>query len=330
MTELKPIIAVTLATSKQGYGLCTYLHDTGLYHVKALLRNPATLFAQLLAKRGIQVVDCDISKKEDLIKAFTGAYAVFAATPVFPPEQSEEEIRLGKLQGDVALETKVTHLIWSGLEDAQGISKGEFHVEHFTAKAKVENYMRKLQLPTFSAAYLSFFYTNPIEYYPPVKLQDGTLEFRFPAPGDFPYPFNDPLTSLGPIVATMLKDPTAYNGKVIPVISEEISFNRMAETFSEVTGIPAKFRRESKEEWVNDQRIKMKTPSHKLEIYEMFEFCTKYGYYRRDRDWKESRSIDPNIRTYERFLKETKWMGESYEEWKAKNFFSDDVTPVST
>jgi len=260
-------------------------------------------------------------KKEDLIKAFAGAYGVFAATPMVSPEQAEEEIQLGKLQGDAALEAKVTHLIWSGLEDAKGISKGDYQVEHFSGKAKVENYLRKLQLPTFSAAYLSFFYTNLIEYYPPIKLPDGTLEFRMPAPGDFPYPFNDPLTSLGPIVLAMLKDPTKYNGKVVPIIAEEISFNRIAETFSEVTGIPAKYKTESKEEWLNDQRIKMKTPAHKLEMFEMFEFFTKYGHFRRDRDWKESRRIDPNTRTYDRFLKETKWRGESFEEWKTKNFF---------
>jgi len=319
MSESKPIIAVVLATSKQGYGLCVHLHDSGLYHVRGLTRNPASSLAQMLAKKGIEVIACEITRKEDLIQAFTGAYGVFAATPVYPPEQAEEEIRLGKLQGDAAIESKVTHLIWSGLEDVEGISKGEFKVEHFTGKAKVENYLRKLQFPTFSAAYLSFFYTNLIEYYPPIKLEDGTLEFRMPASGDFPYPFNDPLTSVGPIVLTMLTDPTKYNGKVIPVIGEEISFNRMAETFSEVTGIPAKYRAESKEEWLNDQRVKMKTPSYKLEMFEMFEFCTKYGYFRRDRDWKESRRIDPNTRTYGQFLKETKWRGESFEEWKTKN-----------
>jgi len=261
------------------------------------------------------VVKCDSTKKEDLLKVFQGAFGVFSMTPVIPPGEKENELLWGKLQIDTALEAGVKHLVWSGLENVEAISKGRFDVPHFTYKSRVEEYARSLKSLSFTAVYLAYFFTNFIEYYVPVKDADGALVFGLPADPNKVVPWTDSTKSLGPVAAEIFSNPAKYNGKVIPIIDDEKSPQQMTEIFTKVTGVPAKFRQIPKEEWLTLPF----PPGMADEIFQMWEYSQTHGYFKEDRDKTLCRSINPQAANWEQFLKESGWRGQPFAEWKQKN-----------
>ena len=75
-------------------------------------------------------------------------------------------MELGKQQADAAVEVGVQHVIFSALENVEKITDGKKWAPHFTDKARVEEYIRRLPVAS-SFVHLAFFYTNLIEYYSP-------------------------------------------------------------------------------------------------------------------------------------------------------------------
>lgn len=57
----------------------------------------------------------DLDDKASLVKAMTGAYAVFAMTNYWDKLDMQLEIDQGKRLADAAKETGVKHYIWSSL-----------------------------------------------------------------------------------------------------------------------------------------------------------------------------------------------------------------------
>jgi uncharacterized protein YbjT (DUF2867 family) len=298
----KPIIVVSCISSKQGWGVANTLLDTGKYHVKAIARRMDEPKIKKLAAKGAEVVIADLMNKDQLKKAFKGALGLYAMTP-----KTGDQLTMGKMQADAAHEEGIKHVIWSGLENVEEITKGELKLPGFTMKAKVEEYMRNLPNRSFTltSVYLGNFYTNVIEYWPPTRNPDGSLVFKLPVNGDTKLPHHDPVTSVGPVVLAILSNPGKYADKVIPVVSEEISPNEKVALFTKVTGIPATFKT---------------APREGFEGWEIFYFAEKYGYYKKDRDLQESRRISgQNVRTWESFLKDTKWKGEPWNEFIKRN-----------
>lgn len=312
----RPTIAVIGATSKQGGSIVRSLIKTGRYNVRALTRNGTSADAKKLEKLGAEIFVGDSSKKEDLRKAFQGVQGVFAMTPVMPPAEEEREQQLGKLFADVAVEKGVKHLVWSSLENVETITNGKLKVPHFTAKAKAQEYIEGLKADiTVTSVILAFFYTNVIEYYVPQKDSDGTLTFSLPCDGNLKYPFLDPTTAAGPIVLEIFDHPEKYSNKSVPIVSDIISPNEMIQQFTKVTGIKAKFHTATEEEW-----FKLPFPKDVAdEIWQMWVFAQKDGYYHKDRDLELSRKLNPSAWTWEQFLKNTGWKGESFQTWKETN-----------
>jgi len=297
----KPIIAVSGSTSRQGWNVANTLLQSGRYHVKGLARKLDSDKAKRLAAKGAEMVYEDLRDKESLRKAFKGSHGFYAMTPA-----SGDQFLMGKNQADAAHEEGVRHLVWSGLENAQEISMGEVRLPEFTDKAKAEDYMRRIPARNFklTSVYLAFFYSNMIQYWRPKFQADGELLFKLPVQETTKLPYTDPVTSVGPVVLEIFNNPDLYSDDVIPIVNEEISPREMVEQFTAVTGVPADFRTAAREEF---------------EDWEMLYFAEKYGYYRKERDLKQSRRINRNVVTWETFLKQTKWRGESWEEFVARN-----------
>lgn len=64
------------ATGAQGRSVCAAFHNSGKWHVRALTRDPSGPVAQEYVRQGIEVVRTNFEIKEDLTRAFTGAWAV--------------------------------------------------------------------------------------------------------------------------------------------------------------------------------------------------------------------------------------------------------------
>lgn len=161
-------------------------------------------------------MQADLNDKPSLVKAMTGAAAVFAMTNYWEKMDMELEIQQGKNLADAAKEAGVSHYIWSSLLNVNKrkchpvpdpdsdtvnarttahvqaqVTNGKLpHVYHFDSKALVEDYVRELETPsTFLMP--GFFMANlpggMIRQLPPNN--DWTL--ALPVPEDAPFPVFD-------------------------------------------------------------------------------------------------------------------------------------------
>eukprot|EP00730_Choanoeca_flexa_P020166 TRINITY_DN9860_c0_g1_i9.p3 TRINITY_DN9860_c0_g1~~TRINITY_DN9860_c0_g1_i9.p3 ORF type:complete len:102 (+),score=25.34 TRINITY_DN9860_c0_g1_i9:276-581(+) len=76
-----------------------------------------------------------------------GADYVFAVTNFWEPSGWGQETQLGKTMADAAKEAGVKLFIWSTLPAAETISEGKIKVPHLDDKAKVDEYIKSIELP---------------------------------------------------------------------------------------------------------------------------------------------------------------------------------------
>jgi len=110
-------------------------------------------------------VPLQVGRKGKLVNAFRGSQGVFLMTPPIAPPETHE-MKLGKQQADATVEAGVQHTTFSALENVEKITDGKKWAPHFTDKARIEEYIRRLPVAS-SLVQLAFYYTNLIEYYSP-------------------------------------------------------------------------------------------------------------------------------------------------------------------
>jgi uncharacterized protein YbjT (DUF2867 family) len=80
----KQLLVVFGATGQQGNSIVEqFLLDKELsnkFAIRGLSRDPSSSASQALAKKGVQVVKCDLNSDSDLRVALKGAHTVFAMT----------------------------------------------------------------------------------------------------------------------------------------------------------------------------------------------------------------------------------------------------------
>jgi len=306
----KPLIAIVGALSKQGRSAAHTLLESGRYRVRALTRRVDAPEAQSLARLGAELVavPLELGRKKDLVNAFRGSQGAFLMTPpIAPPATHEAE--LGKQQADAAVEAGVQHIVFTGLENVDKITRGKKFAPHFTDKAKVEEYIRTLPV-TSSFIYLALFYTNLVEYYRP-RMDGDTLVFPIYLPKDFRAPFVDPLTATGPAVLEIFSNREKYAGQSMPVVGDIISPNEMVETFKRVTGKKAAYSSAfTREELLHHFPAFGAMEGFVRETEGMVLYAVEHGYFRKDRDLLWSRRVNPNSLSWEQFLRTTGWQGQ--------------------
>lgn len=312
----KPLIAVVGALSKQGRSVANSLLQSQRYRVRALTRNKQSPAARELQKSGAEIVEVNVETDEAtaLITAFNGATGAFLMTPGVVPAMTRTEtveMALGKKLADAALKAGVEHIVFSSLENVEKITAGKLWAPHFTDKGKIEEYIRTLPVKS-SFIQMAFFYTNLLEYYPPHQEGD-TLVFPIYLPEDYRAPFVDPLTATGPAVLEILDNRDAYAGRTLPVVGEMLTPQEMVETFSRVSGKKAIYRSAYTREALL-QHFPSFAENDALvdELTGMTEYVAKYGYFSKSRDLRWSRKINPTTLTWEAFLIDLKWQGETY------------------
>jgi uncharacterized protein YbjT (DUF2867 family) len=306
----KPLITITGILGKQGYSAARTLLQSGHYRVRGITRRINSTEAIDLAKQGAELVDIplDLGHQKEFIEAFRSSYGVFMMTPGIAPPQTHEA-ELGKQLADAAVEAGLKHLIFSSLENVDQITNGEKFAPHFTDKARIEAYIRKLPV-TSSFIYMAFFYTNLIEFYTP-HLEGDTLVFPIYLPKDFRAPFVDPLTATGPAVLEIFSNPDLYAGKSLPVIGDMISPQEMVDAFVRVTGKKAVYTSAfTRTDFLNHFPGFGSNDTLVREILGMAEYAVDYGYFGKDRNWQWSRQTNPESLTWEQFLRTTGWQGQ--------------------
>ncbi|CAF1208567.1 unnamed protein product [Adineta steineri] len=268
------LITVVGATGAQGSAVVRALVETGKYKIRGLTRDSSSEKAQILKRLSdnIDMVTCDITKSDDVERAFKDSWAIFAVTdPWTNPNQLELEKQQGYIMADI-----VSRYHYKKCRSLKTI-----YVE---LAMYMQNWRNAGKLP---------------------KIDDGTVIFAAPIDEKVQLHLVD-IDDIGPIVREILADPDKFVGQDICVCGDEISLENLSKIFTKVTGIPAISKTLTEEEFRTITKQLPKTAQDN--IFGMHKWIEEYGYYGKDKDWTNGQKLT-KLNTFEQWLRKTGWEG---------------------
>jgi len=236
--ESQKVIAVVGATGQQGGAVVRGLLKQNQFKIRALTRNPTGKKGAALKKLGCDVVKANLDDTASLKEAFQGAYGVYAVTNFWQTMKAETEVAQAKNIAAAAASAKISHLIWSTLEDTRETLKGAktiggYTVIHFDAKWEINKVFADAKVPSTNAV-SSFYMENYLTMMPPTDYGHGYVVGL--NMGDVPLTMMA-LDDWGNFCAGIFANPD-YIGKTVGIASDQ-------KTGKEIAAIFAKHKKET-------------------------------------------------------------------------------------
>ena len=289
-----------------------------------LTRHPESSQAKALVHLGqgrVTMSQGDLDDEESLRKAMQGVYGVFCNTNFWSTASIEGERRQGLIMLRIAQELNIKHFVFSSLDSVSSISGGKLFLPHYDAKASIEHeidwrrsdeYMRQVKGGWYrncvSVLVTCPYFENFQSVFVPEreKLSDGKekLVFKYPLSGDGAWQMVA-LADIGAFASIMFADCETWGGQTLRIASEELPMKKVAEQFTEITGIPSEYDPPSVEEFLNSGMPN----SHDV----LNNFIAYREGYVAPRDYSMLRKLHPGLRTFKAWLRETEWRGEARE-----------------
>lgn len=326
MSQANRTVLVIGATGAMGSKVVEHLlADTeNQWRIRALTRNVNSDRAIALASLSsrVELFQGDLNNTEDLKAAMQGIYGVYCNIDIWglrnPADFSDEwsylessrdaETAQSKLMLDIAKDMGVHHFVYLSLDHMHRLSGGRFTVPHADAKGVVQDYIQAQQ--TYDDWYRNHvtvlvttsYFENLQSYFLPQRrsTDDPTLVFTVPM-AEKPWAMIA-LEDIGFFARYIFANSDTTLGKTLAVASQSLTMQEVVETFTRVTGIGAVY-----EPMTLDQYRSLGFFGA-TDIGNMLEFIQHYGC---DRNFDAIRQLDPNLTSFEQWLRHTEWKGES-------------------
>tara|TARA_Y100001968_G_scaffold246684_1_gene230966 strand:+ start:261 stop:1298 length:1038 start_codon:yes stop_codon:yes gene_type:complete len=242
--DKKPIIAVTMATSRQGVGVVKELSRTNNYKIRAITRNPkSTKALDLASLNNVEIVKGDLLDPKSLNKAFDGVQAIFGNTT---PTKGwnilrgsivrEYEIKQGfNLINQVKSafnKGKLNHFIFSSISKPKDPLKNDPAPGHFSSKWDIEEYIKKMGLKQITTV------LRPVSYFENFenKLPGYTISKKvFPGIVGKNYKWQTiAVDDIGKWVRGVLSKSYKFKNQAINIAGEELTGHEMAMTLQKI------------------------------------------------------------------------------------------------
>ncbi|KAK7967443.1 putative nitrogen metabolic regulation protein nmr [Apiospora aurea] len=184
-----------------------------------------------------------ISVNQDLISSlFRGAQLAFINTTFYG-----NELQIGEAIADTAKRAGVHHFIYSSMPDHAAYNPDWPSLPLWAAKHKVEEYIRKIELPAtyvYTGIYNNNFTSLPYPLFCMELKPDGSFEWQAPFHPDAKLPWLDAEHDVGPAILQLFKDgPSKWNGKRIALAYEHLSPLEVCKAFEAGVGMPVRYKR---------------------------------------------------------------------------------------
>ena len=242
--KTKEVIAVTMATSRQGIGVVKELSRTNKYQIRAITRNTKTQKALELERlNNVEVVKGDLLDNFSLNKAFDGVDAIFGnTTPTkgwrfyrgsinrnYELEQGFNLINQVKIAYEKG---KLSHFIFSSISKPNDPLKNEPAPSHFTSKWDIEEYIHKMDLSKITTV------LRPVSYFENFenKIPGYTMSKEiFPGIVGENFKWQTiAVDDIGKWVKGILSKSNKYKNQSINIASEELTGKEMAKTLQKL------------------------------------------------------------------------------------------------
>jgi uncharacterized protein YbjT (DUF2867 family) len=303
----KKIIAVIGATGAQGGALVRAIlaDKKSAFAPRALTRNPKSEKAKALADAGVEVVAADADEPRTLERAFAGAYGAFCVTNFWEHLSPERELVQAGNMARAAKAAALEHVIWSTLEDTRRwvplhdnrmpTLMGKYKVPHFDAKGEADQIFRELGVPT-TFLLTSFYWDNMIFFgMGPKPGPDGKLAITLPM-DDKKLPAIA-VEDIGKCAYGIFKRGREFIGKTVGIAGEHLSGAEMAAALTRALG------REVRYQAVTPEVYRGFGFPGADDLGNMFQFKRDFNDdFRRARDVNFTRTLNPELQTFEQWL----------------------------
>ncbi|MBL3806060.1 MULTISPECIES: NmrA/HSCARG family protein [Streptomyces] len=228
-------IAVLGATGGQGGAVTAALLRTG-HQVRAMVRDPGSVRAQVLAGAGVSLVEGDLTDVEALTTLFRSTRAAFAVTTPFQ-DGLEAEKEQGAAVVRAAERAGLPHLVLSSVAGADQHTG----VPHFETKAHTERLLAVADVPSTVVA-PTYFYENALG--PGGGIAAGSVALPL---GPETRLQQVARHDLGHVVAAIVAAPDAWAGERIELAGDDPTGPQMAAAIGAATGRELEFRSTSLE-----------------------------------------------------------------------------------
>jgi len=287
----KEKILVTGASGAQGGSVASFLLKEGRFDVRLFVRNPNKDKIRRFKEMGAEICVGNFDDPQSIRQALQGIYGVFLVTNFW--ECFNKELQQGKMFADCCREAGIRHLVFSGLENVQQMSKGKYDAPHFTLKAQIEEYICSLRNLPYTFVHLGFYMQNLKTFYPAEKQSDGTIMLTLPT-GDQKLGWVN-VDDIGGVVKEIFNQRDQFLGKTIPICSDCLSLREIADQASGLFKIRVKVT-----PMTLDQYEKSGKP-HAKEMADMFRFLGEFHPYK---DCiPQAKRIYPGLQSFQEWVK---------------------------
>jgi uncharacterized protein YbjT (DUF2867 family) len=301
------IVTVFGATGAQGGGLARAILDDPQqrFLLRAVTRKPDSPAARALEKAGARIVAADLDDVASVHRAMAGAHAAFCVTNFWEHFSPEKELAQARTMADAAAGARVSHVIWSTLEDTRAfvplgsgrmpVLMGNYNVPHFDGKGEANRLFSDPRVPA-TLLYTSFFWDNLIHFgMQPKRGDDGRLAFVLPM-DDAKLP-GIAAEDIGRCAFGILAQGTSLVGKSVGIAGEHLSGAQMAQALSQALGEPVVHVRMSPEAY-----RALGFPGAE-DLGNMFQFKRDFEHsYCAARSVECSRELNPRLQSFAQWL----------------------------
>jgi uncharacterized protein YbjT (DUF2867 family) len=280
--ERKTVLVVG-ATGQQGGAVARHVLKKA-FGVQALVRDPQKPRARALTESGIELVQGDLNDHESLERVLDGTYGVFSVQNYFQAGY-DGEIRQGTAIADLAKKVGVEHFVYSSV----GSAYRDTRISHFETKRKIEEHIRKLDLPY--AILRPVFFMHNWE-----GMRERIFEGVFEGPLDPGKPLQQlAVDDLGAFAAMAFADPERWIGREVDIAGDEMTMPEMARIFGQITGREVRY---VQIPWDQFRRTAGD------EVTRMYEWFDEEGY---EADISALHKEYPGLTTFEQYLRQSGW-----------------------
>ncbi len=232
------VIAVTMATSRQGTGVVKELSNTNKYKIRAITRNTKSSKAIELGRlKNVELVKGDLMDPESLNKAFEGVDVIFGNTTptkgwklfrgsIVRSYEMEQGFNLINQVKFAFEKGQLNHFIFSSISKAKDPLKNDPAPGHFTSKWDIEEYIEKVGLKQITTV------LRPVSYFENFenKLPGYSISKEiFPGIVGKNFKWQTiAVDDIGKWVRGVLSKPEKYKNQSINIAGEELTGLEMA------------------------------------------------------------------------------------------------------
>lgn len=232
MVQSGALIVVTGATGQQGGAVARELLAAG-HRVRAVTRKPSGEPALALAALGAEVVAGNLDDADSLLRAFEGAWGIFAVQNTWEAGVEQEELQ-GKRTAEVAAKSGVRHFVYSSVGSAQR----KTGIPHFDNKARVEETVRGAGFHSWVILRAAFFFENFLGPWFKPAIDNGQL-----AVGIKPTTVLQMIAvkDIGKYGKLAFERAEELNGRALDIAGDQLTMPEVARILSQTAGRPVTY-----------------------------------------------------------------------------------------